>query len=75
MKTKARLFLLLLGFALLFSTPACVSVKPYQKTFLRDEDMSLSKRKIVRFERNFQSYREGAVGASGGKTGGGCGCN
>ncbi|MBL7721373.1 MAG: DUF4266 domain-containing protein, partial [Chitinophagaceae bacterium] len=24
---------------------------------------------------SFQTYREGASGANGGKTGGGCGCN
>ncbi|HQU60405.1 MAG TPA: DUF4266 domain-containing protein, partial [Saprospiraceae bacterium] len=27
------------------------------------------------FESYFQFYREGAAGANGGKTGGGCGCN
>jgi hypothetical protein len=37
--------------------------------------MSLSARKIERTEQNFQSYREAASGANGGKTGGGCGCN
>jgi hypothetical protein len=37
--------------------------------------MELSSRKVVKFEQNFQLYREGASGANGGKTGGGCGCN
>jgi hypothetical protein len=37
--------------------------------------MSLSSRKIEKTELSFQSYREGASGANGGKTGGGCGCN
>jgi hypothetical protein len=27
-----------------------------------------------RFERNVEVYREGAAGANGGKSGGGCGC-
>jgi hypothetical protein len=54
---------------------SCVSIKEYQKVYLNDEDMSLSQRKIESFEINFESYREAAVGANGGKVGGGCGCN
>ena len=37
--------------------------------------MGLSISKVEKSELNFQSYREGASGANGGKTGGGCGCN
>lgn len=37
--------------------------------------MDLSASDLQRFETNFQVYREGAAGANGGKTGGGCGCN
>ncbi|NQX84394.1 MAG: DUF4266 domain-containing protein [Flavobacteriaceae bacterium] len=54
---------------------SCVTVKPYQKQYLNDEDMKLSSSSIERFETSFQTYREGASGADGGKTGGGCGCN
>lgn len=54
---------------------SCQSVKPYQKSKLNDTEMELSSRKTQQFEQNFQSYREGASGANGGKTGGGCGCN
>ena len=54
---------------------ACTTVKEYQKNKLNDAEMSLSTRKIEKTELNFQSYREGASGANGGKTGGGCGCN
>ena len=54
---------------------SCVPVKEYQKNKLNDAEMSLSNRKIQKTELNFQSYREGASGANGGKTGGGCGCN
>ena len=54
---------------------ACTTVKEYQKNKLNDAEMSLSSRKIEKTELNFQSYREGASGANGGKTGGGCGCN
>ena len=54
---------------------SCVSVKEYEKINLNDPDMSLSQKKIDRFETSYQVYREGAAGANGGKAGGGCGCN
>ncbi len=54
---------------------SCVSIQEYQKVYLNDEDMILSQRKIESFEINFESYREAALGANGGKVGGGCGCN
>ncbi len=70
---KKNLFILLLLVTIFFS--ACVSVKPYQKAFLNDEDMDLGIRLIENYESEFESYREGASGANGGKVGGGCGCN
>jgi hypothetical protein len=54
---------------------SCVPVKEYQKSRLNDGEMELSSRQVQKTEQNFQSYREGASGANGGKTGGGCGCN
>jgi len=54
---------------------SCTTVKEYQKNKLNDAEMQLSGRKVEKTELNFQSYREGASGANGGKTGGGCGCN
>lgn len=54
---------------------SCQSVKEYQKNKLNDSEMELAARKVQKFELNFQSYREGASGANGGKSGGGCGCN
>jgi len=54
---------------------SCSSVKPYQKNKINDGDMTLSARKVQKFEQSFQLYREGASGANGGKSGGGCGCN
>jgi Domain of unknown function (DUF4266) len=54
---------------------ACTTVKEYQKNKLNDGEMILGSRKIQKTEMSFQSYREGASGANGGKTGGGCGCN
>jgi hypothetical protein len=64
-----------LGLILLFILPSCQSVKPYQKMYINDSDMELSSKKIEKFEMNFKLYREGASGANGGKSGGGCGCN
>ncbi len=55
--------------------PSCVSVKAYQKMYINDEDMKLASKPVETPETNFESYREGAGGANGGKVGGGCGCN
>lgn len=54
---------------------ACQSVKPYQRVYLSDEDMLLQQRASEFNEINAETYREGAAGAIGGKSGGGCGCN
>ncbi|MEZ5017895.1 MAG: DUF4266 domain-containing protein [Flavipsychrobacter sp.] len=60
---------------LMLSVASCAPVKEYQKQYINDSEMELSARKTEVFENSFQSYREGASGANGGKTGGGCGCN
>jgi hypothetical protein len=70
-----RLFYITALAATILSFSACTTVKEYQKNKLNDAEMNLSSRKIEKTELNFQSYREGASGANGGKTGGGCGCN
>jgi hypothetical protein len=57
------------------TTSSCVHLKEYQKSRLNDSEMALANRKVEKNELNFQSYREAASGANGGKTGGGCGCN
>ncbi len=54
---------------------SCTSVKEYQKSRINDSEMELSSRKSEKFEQSFYLYREGAAGANGGKSGGGCGCN
>ena len=54
---------------------SCVVVKEYEKVNINDPDMTLSEKKLDRNLTTAQSYREAAVGANGGKTGGGCGCN
>jgi hypothetical protein len=54
---------------------SCVVVKEYEKVNINDPDMTLSEKKCDRNVSTMHSYREAAVGANGGKTGGGCGCN
>lgn len=57
------------------SFTSCVAVKGYDRVNLNDPDMLLAEKKSDRNITIFHSYREAAVGANGGKTGGGCGCN
>jgi PBP1b-binding outer membrane lipoprotein LpoB len=71
--TKMRKILSILSLGLLMGS--CVSVKEYQKSRINDSEMELANRKVEKFETNFYLYREGAAGANGGKSGGGCGCN
>ncbi|MGR7814370.1 DUF4266 domain-containing protein [Lacinutrix undariae] len=54
---------------------SCVVVKEYEKVNINDPDMALADKKCDRNVSTMHSYREAAVGANGGKTGGGCGCN
>ena len=69
---KKKMVIIALTSLLMYS---CVAVKEYEKVKLNDPDMALSTRSGDRYESTFHSYREAASGASGGKTGGGCGCN
>lgn len=75
MKRLTNPFKILAAISLLFIFHSCTSVKAYQKIYLNDSEMELAPRKSQKFEMNFHVYREGASGANGGKTGGGCGCN
>jgi len=50
-------------------------LKEYEKIYINDPDMALSNKTTERNVSTFHSYREAAVGANEGKTGGGCGCN
>jgi hypothetical protein len=54
---------------------SCTAVKPYEMEKINDPEMKLSARTTEKYESTFQVYREGAAGANGGKSGGGCGCN
>lgn len=75
MNKKKMAGLTAIAFSMLAGTTSCTTVKEYQKGKLNDSEMELGARKIQKSEMSFQSYREGASGANGGKTGGGCGCN
>jgi PBP1b-binding outer membrane lipoprotein LpoB len=75
MNIKKSLKIIAAAITLIVSITGCASVKEYQKNKLNDADMAMGSRKVQKTEMNFQTYREGASGANGGKTGGGCGCN
>jgi len=66
-------FVILVLITIVFSN--CVVLKEYEKIEINDPDMALSKKKCDRNQTTAHAYREAAVGANGGKTGGGCGCN
>ena len=72
---KNHMTLIILAACIPLLLSSCVSVKGFQKNKLNDGEMELANRKVEKPESNFQSYREGASGANGGKVGGGCGCN
>ena len=74
LKSMKNKTILVLGILVLLLS-SCVAVKPYEKVNINDPDMQLTDRKSKKFETSFQVYREGASGANGGKSGGGCGCN
>jgi Domain of unknown function (DUF4266) len=75
MMKKTGLILSFFSLGIISSLASCTTVKQYQKNRLNDGEMELSARKAQKFEQSFQLYREGASGANGGKSGGGCGCN
>lgn len=75
MNKQPLLIVALVGLGCIAGLSSCKTVKPYQKNRLNDSEMELSARKSQKFEQSFQLYREGASGANGGKSGGGCGCN
>ena len=60
---------------LALAAAGCTAVQPWERDHLALEPMSLEDFACQRFERNNEVYREGAVGANGGKSGGGCGCS
>lgn len=71
MKSKKWIWLI----AVMVLSGSCTVVKEYEKVNINDPDMILAGMPFNKHESAFQVYREGASGANGGKTGGGCGCN
>ena len=67
--------IVLVALLVLSAMSSCIVLKEYEKVNINDPDMALSDKKFKKFETNYQVYREGASGANGGKSGGGCGCN
>jgi hypothetical protein len=67
---------LLIVFALLtLEMTRCVPVKPYQRVYLNDSEMSMGPHRGAKFDEQVQVYREGASGGGSQKGSGGCGCN
>ncbi|HLE85466.1 MAG TPA: DUF4266 domain-containing protein [Thermoanaerobaculia bacterium] len=64
----------MLGAAVFLTLAGCASVAPWERDVHALEGMRLDDPACQRFERNVEVYREGAAGANGGKSGGGCGC-
>ena len=73
LKLSSVIYVFLSGF-LLAVISSCVELKPFQKGYLSDDDMQLNSREIEGADLEIETYREGASGASGGNSGGGCGC-
>ncbi len=71
---KLLIFLFSL-FIIALSFNSCTAVKEYQKMYVNDKDMKIGNKSIEQFEGNMEVFREGAAGANGGKSGGGCACN
>jgi len=73
-KTTILLFpAVVMGSSFLFIS--CQTVKPYQRIYLNDDAMQMTKRPIEKFTSKVHTYREGASGGGRGKSTGGCGCN
>jgi hypothetical protein len=65
----------LLVFCVVVASPACATVKPWERAALADRCMAASPDpEESKLEQHFFAYREGSAGGSG-DSGGGCGCN
>lgn len=72
---RLKNIIIILCMAAVLCCAGCVNVKPFQRAYLNDEEMQLENREVQTFEIDVETYREGASGANGGRSGGGCGCN
>lgn len=75
MPNKYKLLKLLFILFMLVSVFACKTVKPYQRAYLNDDAMQVTKKAGDKFPGAVHTYREAAAGGGRGKTSGGCGCN
>lgn len=74
MKRRNKAMLVVAVLVLSLGAGGCATVEPWQRGQLANEAMAAEVSVCHRFEHNNEVYREGAVGANGGKSGGGCGC-
>ncbi len=72
MQLKYRTVLL---FVIVMCAMSCTVVRPYETQYLKDTTMEPNTLHIEKLEGEAESFREGASGGTGGKSGGGCGCN
>jgi hypothetical protein len=72
--TGGRLRIAALALLLGAAAGGCATVEPWERERLSLQPMQPDGSRCQRFERNVEVYREGAAGANGGKSGGGCGC-
>jgi len=59
----------------LFMVDGCKTVEPYQRVYLNDHEMQMTKNAGSKFEDYVHVVREGATVPGGTKSSGGCGCN
>ena len=74
MKTVRKTPLWVLFVVLALGSGGCASVQPWERESLALTPMGPEGPATACFDRNVEVYREGAAGANGGKSGGGCGC-
>ena len=65
-------FLMFLG--ILFESCA-TNLKPYERQYINDPEMSMAGSSAVKFQHYLCTIREGSLVAEGNKGSGGCGCN
>jgi hypothetical protein len=67
--------LCILSAFLLLIFDSCKTVEPYQRVYLNDHEMQMTKNAAGKFEDYVHVVREGATVPGGAKSSGGCGCN
>lgn len=65
----------LLFFMSILSYSCSPALKPYERQYINDPEMSMVGSNEVKFQHYIHTIREGALVAEGKKGSGGCGCN